>query len=221
MKFHTDYVYTSREDKAKYVWLKYKSVLSSAEILDVGADECHLKKYINADTSYWGIGLGGNPDQQIDLEKETLPFDDNSYDCVLCLDVLEHIESLHSTFDELCRVSSKYVIISLPNAWASLATALVHGNMSGDQHLKYYGLPLEKPEDRHKWFFSSEEAQQFIHYRAKKNNMQVVQIDSTEVRQDRTSSITRMVLRLLKFKPELVDNLYTPSTIWAILEKSI
>ncbi len=101
-------------------------------------------------------------DRYVDLERDKLPFPDNSFDCVLCLDVLEHIENIHEIFDELCRVTCRYVIVSLPNPWADFYNMLRFGDYDVDRPLKFYGLPLEPPEDRHKWFFSNEEAEKFI-----------------------------------------------------------
>lgn len=175
-KFVTDYRYIDRQTKAKYVWEKYKRILTG-RILDVGADECYLKSYLSSETFYWGIGLGGNPDQQVNLERERIPFDDDSFDCVLCLDVLEHLDNIHDVFDELCRVSRAYVIISLPNPWSSFYSMLFEKDYRPEQPLKFYGLPCEPPEDRHKWFFSPEEAEQFIRFRAKRNTMKIVQLD--------------------------------------------
>lgn len=61
------------------------------------------------------------------IKKRNLPIDvsqedvyqikkpDSSYDCVLMLEVLEHLENISKAISELYRVSSKYVIISVPN----------------------------------------------------------------------------------------------------------
>jgi ubiquinone/menaquinone biosynthesis C-methylase UbiE len=46
----------------------------------------------------------------------SLPFEDNSFDCVTCLEVIEHLP--HNIYEialkELTRISKKYVIISVP-----------------------------------------------------------------------------------------------------------
>jgi SAM-dependent methyltransferase len=220
LRFYTDYRYTDRESKAKYVWLKYQPILKG-RILDVGADECHVKQYLDENTEYWGIGLDGNPDQLVDLEKEKIPFTDNDFDCVCCLDVLEHLENIHEVFDELCRVTRRYVIISLPNPWADFYHMLCFGDYRPGRPTKFYGLPLEKTKDRHKWFFSNEEAEKFILYRAEKNGMRVVQMDSYGVggegRVWRRS--LRILARAILLRKDLnLKNLYA-GALWVVLEK--
>lgn len=219
MLFKTNYKYKNRETKQYYVYLKYKDILRG-KTLDVGADECYLKQHIGEDTLYLGIGLSSNVDQRVDLEEKLIPFDNDTFDCVLCLDVLEHIENIHDVFDELCRVSKKYVIISLPNPHSAFLRYLKHGDYNEHQHMKFYGLSLDKPEDRHKWFFSTEEAEKFIQYRSKKNNMEIVQID-VEGDWNFKVSMKRLFLKLL-FKEyfNLISNrnLYT-GTLWAVLKK--
>jgi len=145
MQFYTDLKYTSREDKPEYVWRKYSRLLRG-RILDVGADECGLKKFLPEETEYLGIGLGSSVDLEIDLEKEKLPYEKNSFDCVLCLDTLEHLDNLHEVFDELCRVTRKYLIISLPNPWASFMAMLRCGYYERTElPMKFYNLPVVPP----------------------------------------------------------------------------
>jgi len=43
------------------------------------------------------------------------PFKDSVFDLVVSLEVLEHIENPLSALDELCRVSRKWLILSVPN----------------------------------------------------------------------------------------------------------
>lgn len=177
MIFNTSYVYTSRETKSEFVYQKYREILKG-KILDIGADECHLKNHLSSNVEYVGIGLGNNPDLiKVDLEKDKIPFPDNSFDCVLCLDVLEHLENIHEMFDEICRVSQKWVVISLPNPYSDLMNYFRLGRYKGGpKNMKFYGLPLEREPDRHKWFFSSIEAREFVEYRAIKNNMSIVDV---------------------------------------------
>jgi len=216
MRFTTEYIYKDRETKALYVWKKYQQILKG-NILDVGADQCYLKEYLNSDTEYIGIGLGEGPDLILDLEKEKIPYSDCSFDCVVCLDVLEHLDNFHEVFDELCRVAKHYVIISLPNPLGNLFGRLLYGDYRPGQFMKFYGLPLDPPEDRHKWFFSNEEAKKFIDYRSVKNNMRILQLD-TEGDGLRPPYWKRIVFSLI-FQSELNwTNLYSGS-MWAVLKK--
>lgn len=222
MEFHTSYSYYDRKSKAKFVWNKYKNLLKG-RILDIGADQCFLKEYLKEDTYYVGIGLSNSVDIYIDLEREKIPFEENSFDCVLCLDVLEHLDNIHDIFDDICSVSKKYVIISLPNPHGVFWHYLRHYNYNEHQHMKFYGLPLDKPEDRHKWFFSTEEAKKFILYRAKKSNMKIVQIDFEGVEVPKFGLVKKLIFRLfLKQYFNLISNqnLYT-GTLWVVLKKEV
>jgi hypothetical protein len=176
MDFSTNIKYTDRQSKSRFVFEKYKDILKG-RILDVGADELYLKNHLPKGIEYKGIGFGDNPDLiEIDLEKGYIPSESNSFDCVLCLDVLEHLENIHEVFDELCRVSDKYVIISLPNPWSDFMATLRFKKYRSDRNMKFYGLPLEREPDRHKWFYSSGEAKEFVEYRAAKNNYQTLDL---------------------------------------------
>lgn len=103
-----------------------------------------------------------NPDlPDFDWERERLPYNDETFDTVVCLDTLEHLNCPHDRFDDLLRVSRGNVIVSLPNCWRNTVLELL--TASGRQ--SSYGLPCETPKDRHQWFFNTEEALNFIVYR--------------------------------------------------------
>ena len=144
MIFQTDFVYTDRETKQKWVSEKYKPILKG-KILDVGADEGYIQKYLPHDVIIQVL-TWGNPDiVQIDLENEVLPFNNNEFDCVMCLDVLEHLENIHACFDELCRVSVEWIIISLPNPYNDLLNYFRSGKyMNREKNMKFYGLSKEE-----------------------------------------------------------------------------
>lgn len=44
-----------------------------------------------------------------------LPYKDNSFDLIICTEVLEHLEEPAKAIKEMLRVSKKYLIISVPN----------------------------------------------------------------------------------------------------------
>lgn len=166
-----NFVYPNGIDKKRYIAFKYRDILKG-KVLDVGCRDKNLKKYLDKNVEYTGIDIAGRPDRFIDLEKEKIPYSDNTFDCVVCTDVLEHLENLHEVFDELVRVTNKYVIISLPNCCATNFKKII----SGRGGFKYYGLPIEKVKDRHRWFFNYEDAEKFIVERVKKNNAKVIEI---------------------------------------------
>jgi len=179
-------MYTSRKNKPEWLLKVFGGLfLSSNKILDVGCDNAQLKIILPPHIIYTGIDAAGMPDILFDLDSgKNLPFENKSFDLVFCSEVLEHLESIHFIFDELCRVSGKYVLLSLPNAIADISSYL-HGNIYSDtieknkkfgRYVKFYGLPLDKPFDRHRWFFSTEEAVEFVKYRTAKNNCKIEKI---------------------------------------------
>ena len=218
MQFKTDFKYTDRLTKQEYVWRKYESIFKNSNILDVGADECFLKRFLSENEKYFGIGIGGNPDMEVDLEGAKVPFEDLQYDLVMCLDVLEHLEQIHAIFDECCRVSSKYFILSLPNPCRSFYDAITYKEYKPGRLTKFYGLPFERPEDRHRWFYTATEAKDFIKYRAEKNNFSVVQIDQEEVTSG--NNPLRALARKYLFRNDFDQTNFFNSTIWAVLERN-
>jgi len=79
------------------------------------------------------LNPGANITQGSVLE---LPFEDKSFDTVVCSEVLEHLETPEDALRELCRVCSGTVVLSVPHEpWFRL------GNIAGLAHLKTLGNP--------------------------------------------------------------------------------
>lgn len=176
-RYHTDIRYTDRAGKARYIASKYASILGG-DVLDVGCDERQLASHLPPGGRYIGVDINPRADIRLDLDRDPLPFPDASFDTVLCTDVLEHLEHCHSVFDELCRVSRSRVIVSLPNCVRSLVMGLFEGSQG---RLKYYGLPLDVPKDRHRWFFGYEEAVAFVTARGQRNGFEVEHVEPEDV----------------------------------------
>lgn len=167
--------FTDREGKARYIAAKYAPILKG-NVLDVGCDRRQLKAALPATVRYTGVDIGGEPDVTLNLEKQDLPFADKAFDCVVACDVLEHLDRLHAVFDELLRVSASRVIVSLPNPARDFLDAVI----AGKDGLKYYGLPVDAPADRHKWFFTADEARRFLSLRGGRSGFDVEQFDARE-----------------------------------------
>ncbi len=76
-----------------------------------------------------------NPSVKISQESVyDLQRENNSFDLIFCLEVLEHLEKPEIALSELSRVSAKYVLISVPNEpfWRIL-------NMARFKYLKNFG----------------------------------------------------------------------------------
>lgn len=202
--------FPARKDRSLFVARRFGKYLKKS-ILDVGCYEAPLREILGSDF-YTGIDMVGNPDIEINLEKaERLPFEDNSFDTVICIDVLEHLDNLHAVFAELIRVSKKYVIISLPNCWRDARCPIERGR-GGFGH---YGLPAERPVDRHKWFFSLEQAKSFIEENAKKFRLSAEEMFIAE----QPKNILVRILRRIRYSKKSYKNRYA-QTLWTVLRKT-
>lgn len=93
--------------------LGYGMAILSVKASEVNGIDVDMKAVKYARKEY----IGNNPKiqnvQKYDGYK--MPFADNSFDVITCIDVLEHVEDYHRFLDELLRISKGYVLISTPN----------------------------------------------------------------------------------------------------------
>jgi len=138
-------------------------------ILDVGCRSRKLKSALPQNVNYYGLDIRQPADILGNLNKN-LPFHNQSFNTVVALDVLEHTDDIHHALSELCRVAKNHIIITLPNAYEiTNRVKLLFG-----KKLSKYGLPPQKPDDRHRWFFSHWEAVQFIRQLSHQHQFQVI-----------------------------------------------
>ena len=156
------FVYRSREGRAHFLAsliLKTTS-LTCLNVGSGGASALKLKLKVLQQQLVTCIDVDkvGDVDirQDIDLQPY-FAYDDQEFDIIVCSDCLEHLENFHAVFFELMRLSRKYVVITLPVPSIEIRSTLFGAPFRSPQfgfYSKYYGLPVEKPVDRHRWWFS-------------------------------------------------------------------
>ena len=210
MPLRTIYInFPCRLTRSRFVATRFNEYLNES-VLDVGCFEAPLRDLL-CSASYTGIDITGRPDLNINLERiDRLPFADSTFTCVLCVDVLEHLDNLHTIFAEIVRVSDRFIIISLPNCWCDARRPLERGK----GHFCHYGLPLHKPEDGHKWFFSLTEARQFIEGKAGELHLSIEDMFVTEKPRNR---ILRFLRRIV-YPGDQYHNRYS-RTLWVVLRR--
>lgn len=89
--------------------------LDGKTILDVGCQDCLLKKYINKRFLYHGIDLQ-NPDNKNIIIGDIEELETNEkYDIIICTEVLEHLKNPVSTIKKMKNIANKYIVISIPH----------------------------------------------------------------------------------------------------------
>lgn len=125
-----------------------------------GGGKRHLESNLSqADVEVFEVDMQGNCDLQVNLDTVSkLPFEDCSFDVACSFDVLEHLENFHLINDEMYRVAREFILISLPNSAAELPFNFLFNKANAYPYeesgvfSRYYGLPLQPPEDRHRWW---------------------------------------------------------------------
>ena len=143
---------------------KYKTVANllhgrRGSVLDVGARDGVLRRFLSRDLEYRSADVAPGCDFVIDLERP-LPFPDRSFDYVVALDVLEHVDNLHAGFGELLRIARRGVIVALPNMayLPHRVSFALRGRLGTDK----YDLRPAAAADRHRWLTTSRQAMRFF-----------------------------------------------------------
>ncbi|MBA3724091.1 MAG: class I SAM-dependent methyltransferase [Candidatus Levybacteria bacterium] len=102
--------------------------LKPQSILDVGAGEGFVleklrknkigKKLEGIEYMDEAIALGKKTNPLVKIRKGDiykLPYKDNAFELIICTEVMEHLEDPKAALAELKRVTSKHIILSVPN----------------------------------------------------------------------------------------------------------
>lgn len=135
--------------------------LSPKMVLDVGCGEGFTlerlrkegigEKFEGVDSLDRAIEVGKKIHPQLQIKKGNiynLLYKDNTFDLVICSEVLEHIENPGQGLLELVRVSKKYCILSVPNEpWFML------GNFLRGKNFSRFGNDIEHIQHWTSWGF--------------------------------------------------------------------
>lgn len=88
-------------------------------LLDVGCGAKPYKRFGTHTLEWIGLDAATNPDADEHGRAESMPFEDESFDTVLCTQVLEHVPEPNEVMRECARVLRKngIAIFSVPQYW--------------------------------------------------------------------------------------------------------
>jgi SAM-dependent methyltransferase len=97
-------------------------VAPGARVLDIGARDGGLKRFLPAGVRYQGIDITAEfagPDVLIQDISAGIPFPDGSFDTAFCIEVLEHVPNPYQTLGEIHRVLGPegVLVLSVPNPY--------------------------------------------------------------------------------------------------------
>jgi hypothetical protein len=143
--------------------------LDIKNLLDVGCRDCILKSRINQNIQYFGADLFQNDTRSVDyvgdINKIAIT---EKFDCVVAIDILEHVENPFRLFDKLLELSNNYLIVCLPNTYdlKSKTNFLIKNSLGGK-----YKFISSNLVDRHRWLMNYDEIKSFYFNKADDNNL--------------------------------------------------
>ena len=223
------YPYDDRESRNRFVAEHFKDYLGNSVLSVGGGGERFLGRYLPRTTIFRELDIVGSPDIKCNLEKDLpVPANDSAFDTVVCTDVLEHLENIHDVFLELVRISRKHLIISLPNPVSDIRSYIFNQpersldpriEPERGRYLKFYGLPIEVPMDRHKWFFGYVDAEIWIRHYSKKHFLDIVELFGLGYKTHKTmGQIMRWTIGKL-FGEDARKNIFCRA-LWCVLRKN-
>ena len=172
-------VYDSRNQRNVFASNLIKSELvlpNGGSILNIGGGgKRHLAQNIDSPMyNVFEVDISGDNDLKFNLDcGSRLPLLDDTFDLCCAFDVLEHLEDFHACFDDLCRISSDKILVSLPIAsfeffWDMVASLKIKTLKDSTYLSKFYSLRESPTQDRHRWWLTLDDILRFCQSRENK-----------------------------------------------------
>src|SRR6266853_4201985 len=168
-------------------------------VLDIGCRDGILRKYLPAELRYAGVDLSPGPNvTKVFNVEQGIPFADASFDAVVALDVLEHVDNVWFAFDEMVRVARQQVMVVLPNSYHFRERLRF---LRGVEAVKYVLSPAPI-QDRHRWLLSYQAAHSFCAHQAFRHGLtrsESIMVD------ERRNILRELLVRVLPLNLRAVD----------------
>lgn len=191
--------------------IKFVSKYAGENILDVGcATGGYCKELEKIGFKCTGVDINQNYVEKarengvnaILMDIKDLKFEDNSFDTVLLFEILEHIEDLDASLKEVKRVTSKNILITVPNC-------------TDFNKLKFHGLTYEHMLDKdHVNFFTKKTLEDLL--RKNFSKFKVIESESLQIEIITLPKILRYPLQFLNNIKLIDSKIY--NRLYAVIE---
>ena len=131
-------------ERHRLIWLflnkKTDFFSAKLKVLHIAPEQPFLKRFRNLENLEYVTGDLESPIADVKMDIRDMPFDDNSFDVLLCNHVLEHIEEEQKALSEIYRVLKK-------RGWAILQVPL-----NVDFEVTYENKNITTPREREEHF---------------------------------------------------------------------
>ena len=143
--------------------------MSIASVLDVGCRDGRLRRLLPGNVRYSGCDLVAGEHVRYVGDVQSITFDE-SFDCVIALDLLEHVDDIHALFDRLAGLADQALLVSLPNCYdlKSRLRFALRGRLGGK-----YELSAAPVLDRHRWIMGYDEIRRFYSAKAMQHGFEL------------------------------------------------
>jgi hypothetical protein len=163
-----------RLDRQRTVGRLYEEYLQDESVLDLGCDVRGVEEFVGKHTRYCGVDMHGKPDILVDLDKDGFPFEERSFQTIVCVETLEHLQKMHSIFDSILCASNRYVVCSLPVEFSHAQNRFV--DSFGAPSSSAF-TPIAPVFDRHEWLGGVSDNLDFVYYRSALGGFEIERID--------------------------------------------